>query len=187
MARPRWIFLSRLESKVTAPSSVRRGGEELTKVATLLLTGSMTHLLVVRTSLIFFCPSIQPICTTFTGRPCTTRRIGCHVSFSWHLDEDTASVGGCKTDCRKLDVRTFGHHDGCFGADETTANVNNDDSSLIRLGVDQAIVQYIAEAYGASLSPCVWICVVMKVESASDVHARSSQGAMGLMQIMPRT
>jgi hypothetical protein len=35
--------------------------------------------------------------------------------------------------------------------------------------------------------PSSWICAVMRVESGGDARAVSSQGAMGLMQIMPET
>lgn len=35
--------------------------------------------------------------------------------------------------------------------------------------------------------PARWICSVLTIESAGDVHARSPKGAMDLMQIMPAT
>ena len=46
---------------------------------------------------------------------------------------------------------------------------------------------YIAEAAQRFDIPKVWIRAVMRAESAGDVRAVSSDGAMGLMQIMPRT
>ncbi|MET3837737.1 soluble lytic murein transglycosylase-like protein [Brevundimonas sp. UYEF29] len=46
---------------------------------------------------------------------------------------------------------------------------------------------YIAEASQRFGVPEAWIRAVMRVESAGDVRAISSAGAMGLMQIMPAT
>ena len=46
---------------------------------------------------------------------------------------------------------------------------------------------YIAEAAQRFGVPEAWIRAVMRVESAGDVRAISSAGAMGLMQIMPAT
>lgn len=46
---------------------------------------------------------------------------------------------------------------------------------------------YIAEAAQRFGVPEVWIRAVMRVESAGDLRAISSAGAMGLMQIMPAT
>ena len=46
---------------------------------------------------------------------------------------------------------------------------------------------YIAEAAQRFGGPEAWIRAVMRVESAGDVRAISSAGAMGLMQIMPAT
>lgn len=46
---------------------------------------------------------------------------------------------------------------------------------------------YIAEAAQRFGVPQAWIRAVMRVESAGDVRAISSAGAMGLMQIMPAT
>lgn len=45
----------------------------------------------------------------------------------------------------------------------------------------------IAEASRRFGIPATWIRAVMQAESAGDVHAVSSKGAMGLMQIMPGT
>lgn len=46
---------------------------------------------------------------------------------------------------------------------------------------------YIAEATQRFGVPEAWIRAVMRVESAGDVRAISSAGAMGLMQVMPAT
>ena len=46
---------------------------------------------------------------------------------------------------------------------------------------------YIAEAARRFSIPASWIRAVMRAESAGDARAVSSAGAMGLMQIMPRT
>ena len=46
---------------------------------------------------------------------------------------------------------------------------------------------YIAEAAQRFGVPEAWIRAVMRVESAGDVRAISSAGAIGLMQIMPAT
>jgi soluble lytic murein transglycosylase-like protein len=49
------------------------------------------------------------------------------------------------------------------------------------------IADYIAEAARRFGVPVSWISAVMGAESAGDVRAVSSKGAMGLMQIMPDT
>lgn len=46
---------------------------------------------------------------------------------------------------------------------------------------------YIAEAAQRFGIPVTWIVAVMRAESAGDVRAVSSAGAMGLMQVMPET
>ena len=46
---------------------------------------------------------------------------------------------------------------------------------------------HIAEASRRFGIPSVWIIAVMRTESAGDVRALSSAGAMGLMQVMPET
>ncbi|WAC61291.1 lytic transglycosylase domain-containing protein [Brevundimonas sp. SL130] len=48
-------------------------------------------------------------------------------------------------------------------------------------------VGHIAEAAQRFGIPAAWIRAVMRVESANEVRAISSKGAMGLMQIMPAT
>src|SRR5690606_24544193 len=45
----------------------------------------------------------------------------------------------------------------------------------------------IAEAAQRFGIPVTWIAAVMRAESAGNVHAVSSAGAMGLMQVMPDT
>lgn len=46
---------------------------------------------------------------------------------------------------------------------------------------------YVTEAGQRFRFPVIWIRAVMRAESAGDVRAVSSAGAMGLMQIMPQT
>ncbi len=46
---------------------------------------------------------------------------------------------------------------------------------------------YVAEAGQRFRFPVNWIRAVMRAESAGEVRAVSSAGAMGLMQIMPQT
>jgi hypothetical protein len=46
---------------------------------------------------------------------------------------------------------------------------------------------FIAEAAERFAIPAVWIRAVMRVESRADVNAVSPKGAVGLMQIMPKT
>ena len=52
---------------------------------------------------------------------------------------------------------------------------------------NRALKSYVEEASKRFLIPASWIWAVIKVESAGDVRALSSKGAMGLMQIMPKT
>src|ERR1700732_5254358 len=47
--------------------------------------------------------------------------------------------------------------------------------------------EFIEEASARFAVPARWIRAVMHVESGGDVHAISSRGAMGLMQLMPGT
>ncbi len=58
---------------------------------------------------------------------------------------------------------------------DTTANLND------------PFADHIAEAAQRFSIPATWIRAVMRAESAGDVRAVSSAGAMGLMQIMPKT
>jgi len=46
---------------------------------------------------------------------------------------------------------------------------------------------FIAEASQRFKIPKAWICAMMQAESGGDPRATSPKGAMGLMQIMPRT
>jgi soluble lytic murein transglycosylase-like protein len=52
---------------------------------------------------------------------------------------------------------------------------------------DAPFATFVAEASQRFGIPVAWIRAVMRVESANDVRAVSSKGAMGLMQIMPDT
>lgn len=47
--------------------------------------------------------------------------------------------------------------------------------------------EFIEEASARFTLPACWIRAVMQVESSGDVHAISSRGAMGLLQLMPGT
>lgn len=60
------------------------------------------------------------------------------------------------------------------------------DSKVQQTSADLALKSYVEEASKRFLIPASWIWAVMKAESAGDVRALSSKGAMGLMQIMPR-
>lgn len=53
--------------------------------------------------------------------------------------------------------------------------------------INDAIAAGVAEASRRFGMPATWIRAVMQAESAGDVRAVSSKGAMGLMQIMPDT
>ena len=55
------------------------------------------------------------------------------------------------------------------------------------LDPDDPYASPIAEASQRFGIPAAWIRAVMRAESANDPHAVSSVGAIGLMQIMPRT
>jgi hypothetical protein len=59
--------------------------------------------------------------------------------------------------------------------------------SAARPGSMDVIRSHVEEASRRFLIPSSWIWAVMKIESAGDVCALSNKGAMGLMQIMPRT
>lgn len=51
----------------------------------------------------------------------------------------------------------------------------------------QSVADFVEEASQRFGIPIVWILAVMRAESAGDTRATSTAGAMGLMQIMPRT
>jgi hypothetical protein len=62
-------------------------------------------------------------------------------------------------------------------------------SALVR-AVSQAsnsFAAFVDEASKRFAIPMNWIGLVINIESAGDVHAKSPKGAMGLMQIMPAT
>ncbi|WP_291298480.1 lytic transglycosylase domain-containing protein [Elioraea sp.] len=66
-----------------------------------------------------------------------------------------------------------------------TANAQN--TPATRTAPTHPFAVYIDEAAQRFGIPAAWIRAVMRVESAGDVRAISSAGAMGLMQIMPET
>lgn len=66
-----------------------------------------------------------------------------------------------------------------------TANAQNPQAT--RTETVHPFVSYIHEAARRFRIPAAWIRAVMNAESAGDVRATSSAGAMGLMQIMPDT
>jgi hypothetical protein len=53
--------------------------------------------------------------------------------------------------------------------------------------VRERYVNYVSEAASRFAIPALWIDAVMQAESFGDAAAASPKGAMGLMQIMPRT
>ncbi|MCA1529437.1 MULTISPECIES: lytic transglycosylase domain-containing protein [Bradyrhizobium] len=53
--------------------------------------------------------------------------------------------------------------------------------------VSNPYAEFVDEASKRFAIPVNWIVSVISIESAGDVHARSTKGAMGLMQIMPAT
>lgn len=56
-----------------------------------------------------------------------------------------------------------------------------------RSGSVDRFAEFIEQASARFALPARWIRAVMQVESSGDVHAISSSGAMGLMQLMPGT
>ena len=58
---------------------------------------------------------------------------------------------------------------------------------MVRTAAVDPHAAYIAEASQRFGIPTTWIMVVMRAESAGDLRAVSSAGAMGLMQVMPDT
>lgn len=67
---------------------------------------------------------------------------------------------------------------------QQTVDVSDDQQATVQGALIDA---HIAEAAQRFAIPERWIRAVMQAESASDPRAVSSAGAMGLMQIMPRT
>jgi hypothetical protein len=60
-------------------------------------------------------------------------------------------------------------------------------SHLVNAVTVDPLAVYVAEASSRFAVPERWIRAIMRVESDSNQRARSKKGAMGLMQIMPRT
>ncbi|TIX02209.1 MAG: lytic transglycosylase domain-containing protein, partial [Mesorhizobium sp.] len=60
-------------------------------------------------------------------------------------------------------------------------------TSVERPAIDRRFAPYIAEASKRFRIPEHWIRAILAAESAQDVRAVSSAGAMGLMQVMPGT
>ncbi|MBO1361112.1 lytic transglycosylase domain-containing protein [Acetobacter sacchari] len=59
--------------------------------------------------------------------------------------------------------------------------------SPVRMAEADPYADMIAEAATRAQIPASWIAAVLHAESRGDVHAVSSAGAMGLMQVMPGT
>ena len=76
---------------------------------------------------------------------------------------------------------------GLFVATATTPPVLAQSSTPDRAVAAHPHDAHIAEASQRFGIPATWIVAVMRAESAGDVRAISSAGAMGLMQIMPDT
>jgi hypothetical protein len=68
-----------------------------------------------------------------------------------------------------------------------SAPANAQDPPATRTATAHPFASYIDEAARRFRIPAAWIRAVMRAESAGDVRAISSAGAMGLMQIMPDT
>ena len=68
-----------------------------------------------------------------------------------------------------------------------SATANAQDVPATRTAPTHPFAVHIEEAARRFGIPAAWIRAVMRAESAGDVHAISSAGAMGLMQIMPDT
>ena len=68
-----------------------------------------------------------------------------------------------------------------------SAPANAQDPPATRTATVHPFASYIDEAARRFRIPSAWIRAVMRAESAGDVRAISSAGAMGLMQIMPGT
>jgi len=65
--------------------------------------------------------------------------------------------------------------------------VQAQDGPVGELAVDARLDPFIAEASARFRIPAAWIRAVLAAESAHDVRAVSSAGAIGLMQVMPDT
>jgi hypothetical protein len=76
---------------------------------------------------------------------------------------------------------------GLLLAEPFSATANAQNPPATRTVPAHPFAAYIEEAAQRFRIPAAWIRAVMRAESAGDVHAISSAGAMGLMQIMPDT
>ncbi|MGF7006981.1 lytic transglycosylase domain-containing protein [Aminobacter sp. BE322] len=76
---------------------------------------------------------------------------------------------------------------GLFSSAIATSPVVAQTAILVRAIAAHPHNAYIAEASQRFGIPVTWIVAVMRAESAGDVRAVSSAGAMGLMQVMPDT
>ncbi len=73
-------------------------------------------------------------------------------------------------------------------ASDTTALAKNGSAALPAIcRTNHTLPAFIEEASRRFAIPARWICSVLSIETAGDMHARSPKGAMGLMQIMPAT
>ncbi|MBU3031706.1 lytic transglycosylase domain-containing protein [Paracoccus marinaquae] len=76
---------------------------------------------------------------------------------------------------------------GLFLATATTPPVLAQATAPVRAAAAHPHGAHIEEASQRFGIPATWIAAVMQVESAGDLRAISSAGAMGLMQVMPDT
>lgn len=76
---------------------------------------------------------------------------------------------------------------GLLLAEPFSATANAQNPPATRAATAHPFAGYIDEAARRFRIPAAWIRAVMRAESAGDVRAISSAGAMGLMQIMPDT
>ncbi|WP_229170797.1 MULTISPECIES: lytic transglycosylase domain-containing protein [Bradyrhizobium] len=73
-------------------------------------------------------------------------------------------------------------------ASDTAALAENGSASLPAIyRTTHRLSAFIEEASQRFTIPAQWICSVLSIETAGDMHAKSPKGAMGLMQIMPAT
>jgi hypothetical protein len=73
------------------------------------------------------------------------------------------------------------------GETSTTSAETAVETKLVLPGVPSAYPEFVAESAHRFRIPEHWIRAVMRHESGFDTHAVSQKGAMGLMQIMPKT
>ncbi|MGY3533388.1 hypothetical protein ACVILK_003027 [Bradyrhizobium embrapense] len=73
-------------------------------------------------------------------------------------------------------------------ASDTTALAQSGSAALPAIcRTTHKLSAFIEEASQRFAIPARWICSVLSIETAGDMHAKSPKGAMGLMQIMPAT